>query len=143
LLRHKWTVAIILLRLGHYAVGLAEDERLIVSKTGARYVKNRQRQGGQATNRFVRNREKWIQELFDEAGQVARSRFEQYDGRIDWLALGGDRLVLAQFLKRVRLPAGLEDRLLPWQVPVERPGRSAMESAVRDAWASRVYESPA
>ena len=142
LLNHRWTVAIILLRLGHYAVGIAEDERLVASKVGARYVKNRQRQGGQSTNRFARNRDKWIRELFDEAGEVARSRFEEYEGRIDWLALGGDRLVLAQFLKRVRLPEGLAERLLPWQVPVERPGRSALEPAVRDAWASRVYESP-
>lgn len=143
LLSHRWTVAVILLRLGHYAVGVADDERLVVSKTGARYVKNRQRQGGQSAARFARNREKWIQQLFDEAGEVAASRFTEFGRHIDWLALGGDRQVLSQFMKRVKLPGGLADRVLPWQLPVDRPRRDALESAVHDAWASRIYEIPA
>ena len=64
LLKYPWTVAIVLLRLGRYSFGIAEDERLTVHKTGSRYVKNRQRKGGQSASRFVRNREKAIQQLY-------------------------------------------------------------------------------
>ena len=134
------TLGIILLRLGHFAVGIAEDGALVTTKTGSRYVKGQHRKGGQSSNRFRRNREKWIRELFDKTGEVANSRFGDYPGRIDHLALGGDRVVLGQFLKRVKLPDGLPERVLPTRLPVDRPGRAALDSAVRDAWSFRVFE---
>lgn len=134
------TLGIILLRLGHYAVGIAEDGNLVTTKTGSRYVKGQHRKGGQSSNRFRRNREKWIRELFDQAGEIASSRFSQYPGRIDHLVLGGDRVVLGQFLKRVKLPDGLPDRVLPDRLPVVRPGRAALDSAVHDAWSFRAFE---
>jgi len=134
------TLGIILLRLGHFAVGIAEDGKLITTKTGSRYVKGQHRKGGQSSNRFRRNREKWIRELFDQAGEVASSRFREYQGRIDHIVMGGDRLVLGQFLKRVRLPDDLSDRVLPNRLSVNRPGRAALDSAVHDAWSFRVFE---
>ncbi len=142
LLRERLAVAIILLRLGHYSFGIAEDERLAVHKTGGRYVKNRQRKGGQSAARFVRNREKAVQELFNEVAEVARSRIDAHEGEIDWLVFGGDRNVILQFLKRVQLPGGLEERVAPWRVPVERPGFGELEKAVTSAWSCRLWERP-
>ena len=133
------TVGIILLRLGYYAVGVARDEGLVVTKTGSRYVKGSHRAGGQSANRFKRNREKWIREFFDEACDVARTRFAQSPGPIDWLALGGDRQVLYRFLKRCPQLSDLAGRTTPWPVPVNRPGRTALNDAVRYVWSSRVW----
>ena len=56
------------------------------------------------------------------------------------MALGGDRVVLGQFLKRVKLPDGLPERVLTNRLPVNRPGRAALDSAVRDAWSFRVFD---
>ncbi len=134
------TLGIILLRLGHFAVGIAENGVLVTTKTGSRYVKGQHRKGGQSSNRFRRNREKWIRELFDEAGEIASSRFNDYPGRIEHLALGGDRVVLGRFLKRVKLPDDLAERVLPTRLSVDRPGRAALDSAVHDAWSFRLFE---
>ncbi len=142
-LEQRLTVAIILLRLGHYSFCIASDEKLAVHKTGGRYVKNRQRKGGQSASRFVRNREKAIQQLFDQVAEVARSRIEAHEGHIDWLAFGGDRNVILQFQKRLLLPNGLADRILPWRIPVERPGIDELRKAVASAWSCRVWERPA
>ena len=136
------TVAIILLRLGHFAIAIAEDGELVTTKTGSRYVKGKHRKGGQSSNRFRRNREKWIRELFDQVGGVANSRFREYPRHIDHLALGGDRVVLGQFLKRVKFPVGLGERVLSNRLTVSRPGRAALEIAVREAWSLRVYVPP-
>ena len=133
------TVGIILLRLGYYAIGVARDEELVVTKTGSRYVKGSHRAGGQSANRFKRNREKWIREFFDEACEVARTRFAQLPGPIDWLALGGDRQVLSRFLKRCPQLSDLAERTTPWPVSVNRPGRTALDDAVRFVWSSRVW----
>lgn len=134
------TVGIVLLRLGYYAVGVAKDEDLTVTKTGSRYVKGSHRAGGQSANRFKRNREKWVREFFDEACEVACTRFAQSPGQIDWLALGGDRQVLSRFLKRCPQLSILAERTSPWPVPVNRPGRTALDDAVRHVWSSRVWE---
>ncbi len=134
------TIGIILLRLGHWAVAIAEDGELVVTKTGSRYVKGQHRKGGQSSNRFRRGREKWIRELFDQAGEMASARFRDYPGRLEFLSLGGDRVVLGQFLKRVKLPDGLGDRALSNRVAVDQPGRKALDNAVRDAWSYRVFE---
>jgi peptide subunit release factor 1 (eRF1) len=134
------TIAIILLRLGHWAVGIAEDGKLVVTKTGSRYVKNQHRKGGQSSNRFRRGREKWIRELFDKAGEEASVRFRDYPGHLEFLKLGGDRVVLGQFLKRIKLPDDLGDRALPNRVAVDQPGRKALDDAVREAWSYRLFE---
>lgn len=133
-------VGMILLRLGHWAVAIAEDGKLVVTKTGSRYVKSQHKKGGQSSNRFRRGREKWIRELFDQAGEVASARFRDYPGHIDYLSLGGDRVVLGRFLKRVKLPNDIGERVLPNRIAVDQPGRKALESAVLDAWSYRVYE---
>ena len=133
------TVGMILLRLGYYAVGVARDEELVVTKTGSRYVKGSHRAGGQSANRFKRNREKWIREFFDEACEVVRTRFAQSPGPIDWLALGGDRQVHSRFMKRCPHLADLVNRTTPWPVPVNRPGRTALDDAARYVWSSRVW----
>ena len=133
-------VGIILLRLGHWAIAIAEDGELVVTKTGSRYVKGQHRKGGQSSNRFRRGREKWIRELFDQAGEVASERFRDYPGHIDFLSLGGDRVVLGRFLKRVKLPDDICRRVLPNRIAVDQPGRKALDSAVLDAWSYRVFE---
>jgi len=133
-------IAIILLRLGNWAIAIAEDGELVVTKTGSRYVKNQHKKGGQSSNRFRRGREEWIRELFDQAGEVASARFRDYSGHLEYLAMGGDRVVLGQFLKRIKLPDGLGDRALPNRISVDKPGRKALDAAVRDVWSYRMYE---
>jgi len=139
LLLRKRLVAVVLLRLGAYAVGILHDGHLVLSKTGTRYVRGRHRAGGQSQRRFERNREKWVRELFDEVCGVCRSRLGPYAGGLQHLAIGGDRHVLGQFLKRCGWLAPLADRLLPSHVPVRRPGLAALRRAGEAVWSSRVY----
>jgi len=139
LLQRKRLVAVVLLRLGAYAVGVLNDGQLVLSKTGTRYVHGRHRAGGQSQRRFQRNREKWIRELFDEACGVCRSRLAPYAGELRHLAIGGDQHVLGQFLKRCEWLEPLAECLLSARVPVRRPGLTALQRAGRSVWSSQVY----
>ena len=124
------TVGVILLRLGYYAIGVANDGALLVTKSGSRYVRGKHRAGGQSASRFKRNREKWIREFFDEACEVARTRFAQAPGPIDWLAMGGDRQVLARFLKRCSSLGGPRDN-------ERRRGKSPSIAPAEQPWTAR------
>ena len=136
------TVAIVLLRLGAYAVGVAVDGKLEVTKSDTRYVKGRHKAGGQSQRRFERNREKWVRELFDKACRDAKERFAPFSASIDHLALGGDRQVLNSFMKRCRALSPLQDRLLPVRVAVDRPNTGALKTAAHDLWSWRVHWAP-
>ena len=92
------TVAALLVRLGGYAVGVFEGERLAVSKTGSRFVKGRHRKGGSSANRFRRRREEQERELVDEAAAQAARVLGPWESRIERVALGGDRSAVGRVL---------------------------------------------
>jgi hypothetical protein len=84
-------VAALLVRLGGYAVGVFEGERLVASKVGSRFVKGRHRKGGSSANRFRRRREEQARALTDTAAAVAVRVLEPWRDRVEFVALGGDR----------------------------------------------------
>jgi hypothetical protein len=138
LLSQPRTVGVVLLRLGHYAVGLFEGERLVDSKTGHRFVKGRHKAGGQSAQRFVRIREKQIREMFDKACEAVQARFEPVERELDHVFLGGDRHTLGAFLKRCPYLRRLEDRTMKRLLPVARPSQDALEAMPREIFKSQV-----
>jgi hypothetical protein len=84
-------VGVILVRLGGYAAGLFEGERLIVSKVGARHVQGRSAAGGWSQQRFARRRGKQAGEALRAAADAAVRVLGPHAGELDALVLGGDR----------------------------------------------------
>src|SRR3954453_22151264 len=84
-------VAAVLVRLGGFAVGVFEGERLVASKVGSRFVKGRHKKGGSSSGRFRRRREEQARALLGAAAETAERVLEPYRGRIQHVALGGDR----------------------------------------------------
>ena len=138
LLSEPRRVGVVLLRLGRYAVGLFEGERLVDSKTGQRFVKGRHKAGGQSAQRFVRIREKQIREMFDKACEAVQARFEPVERELDHVFLGGDRHTLGAFLKRCPYLRRLEDRTMKRLLPVARPSQAALEAMPREIFKSQV-----
>jgi hypothetical protein len=138
LLSEPRTVGVVLLRLGRYAVGLFEGERLIDSKCDQRFVKGRHKAGGQSATRFVRIREKQIREMFDKACEAVQAHFEPVERELDHIFLGGDRHTLGAFLKRCPYLRRLEDRTMKRLLPAARPGQEALEAMPREILKSQV-----
>src|SRR5436190_8159716 len=96
-------VAALLVRLGGYAVGVFEGERLVASKVGTRFVKGRHKKGGSSSSRFRRRREEQARVLLDAAAETFERVVEPYS--VEFVALGGDRRAVDQVLERIDLPA--------------------------------------
>ena len=71
-------VAALLVRLGGYAVGVFEGEKLVASKVGSRFVKGKHKKGGSSASRFRRRREEQARALIEEAAEVAASVLEPW-----------------------------------------------------------------
>jgi peptide subunit release factor 1 (eRF1) len=136
-LARECTVAALLVRLGGYAVGVFEGERLVASKVGTRFVKGRHKKGGSSANRFRRRREEQERELIDAAAETAASVLEPYRDRIEHVALGGDRAAAARVAER--LP-WLAEKTLPRFFAVPDPRQRVLERLPYDLYAAEISE---
>jgi Actinobacteria/chloroflexi VLRF1 release factor len=134
------TVAALLVRLGGYAVGVFEGERLAASKVGARFVKGRHRAGGSSANRFRRRREGQERALVAEAAEQAATVLSPWRERVERAAFGGDRGAVRRVLAARPELDWLEPLALPRFFTVSEPRRRVLEQLPYQLYAAEVIE---
>jgi Actinobacteria/chloroflexi VLRF1 release factor len=135
-------VAALLVRLGGYAVGVLEGERLVASKVGTRFVKGKHKKGGSSANRFRRRRDEQARALIEAATETAARVLEPWRGRVEHVALGGDRAAVRQVLADPRL-AWLEAKALQRFFRVHDPRQRDLERLPYELYAAEVATSTA
>lgn len=135
-------VGVLLVRLGGYAVGVFEGERLIASKVGQRLVHGRHRAGGSSAKRFSRRREEQAKALIEEAAATAVRVLTPHLERIEFVALGGDRSALARTVAARRELAALEERAMPRFFSVPEPRQRVLERVIDDIYSAEVTTEP-
>ena len=129
--------AALLVRLGGYAVGVFEGERLVASKVGSRFVKGRHKKGGSSAKRFRRRREEQERALLDAAAETAARVLEPYRDRIEHVALGGDRAAVRRVVER--LP-WLQQKALPRFFTVADPRQRELDRLPYELYAAELTE---
>ena len=138
LLAGRLRVAVVVIRLGRYAVGVLDGDALVASKTDTRYVKSRHRAGGSSQRRFERSRERLMRELYDKTCAVASDVLRPFADSLDYLLLGGERQTVGGLLRRCETLRKLEPITLRRRLNVRRPGQAALEAVHAEVWTSRV-----
>jgi len=133
-------VAALLVRLGGFAVGVFEGERLVASKVGTRFVKGRHKKGGSSANRFRRRREKQARELVEAAAKTALGVLEPWHGRVEFAALGGDRQAVDEVLEAEPRLAWLAERALPRFFTTGDPRLRELERLPYDLYSAETTE---
>ena len=133
-------VAVLLVRLGGYAAGVLDGERVVASKVGQRFVKNRHKKGGSSSNRFRRRREEQAKALVEEAADVAARVLEPWRDRAERVALGGDRAAIEGVLAARADLAWLRERALPRFFTVPEPRLRVLEALPYDLYAVEVEQ---
>jgi hypothetical protein len=136
------TVAVVLVRMGGFAVGVFEGERLAASKVGTRFVKGRHKKGGSSANRFRRRRGEQERELVDAAAGEAARVLAPWQGRVDAVALGGDRAAVARVLESRADLAWLAPLALERFFDVPEPRLRVLEDLPYQLYAAKVVEEP-
>jgi len=140
LLQQDLTLALILIRLGAYAIGVYQGDRLVASKGGTGLVHGRHRAGGQSQRRFERHREKQMEYFFERVCGHIREMIEPRLSQIDYVLYGGERNTLLAFLKQCRFAQQLDSRTLERVLDIREPRQATLFKAVDQAWGSRVLE---
>lgn len=134
-------VGAVLVRLGGYAVGVFEGEQLVASKVGQRLVHGRHRAGGSSANRFRRRRDEQARTALQEAGEVAARILGPERGRLDAVALGGDRTAVRRMIELEPELAWLEELALERFFAVPEPRRAVLDKLPYDLYAVELEES--
>ena len=139
LLGVDYNIALVLVHLGAYAVGLCRGEKLITSKVGTGLVHGRHKKGGSSQMRFQRRREKQATEFLDRVCLHAREHLEPQAKTIDYMVYGGPRQTVMQLQKHCPFLRAFQDRVLT-VLDVPDPRRDVLEKAVVRLWSSRITE---
>ena len=135
-------VAIVLVRMGGYAVGVFEGEQLVASKVGTRFVKGRHKKGGSSSNRFRRRRGEQERELVDAAASEAARVLGPWAGKVEHVALGGDRSAVGRVLDSRADLAWLQPLALERFFDVPEPRLRVLEALPYQLYAAKVVEEP-
>jgi len=135
-------VGAVLVRLGGYAVGVFEGERLVASKVGQRLVHGRHRAGGSSANRFRRRREEQARALIGEAAETAVRVLEPWRDRVEFVAFGGDLGAITKVLETSPDLGWLSPRSIPRFFTVPDPRRRVLERLPYDLYAAQLSEEP-
>jgi len=140
LLRHDFTLALILVRLGAYAVGVCHGETLIVSKVGTGLVHARHKKGGSSQHRFARHREKQIEQFMARVCGHAREQIEPYVQALDYVVYGGARVTIRSLRKRCSFLSQFDNCALPPLLDIPAPRKAVLEAAIGQVWSSSLTE---
>ncbi len=140
LLKRNYRIALVLVRLGAYAIGICDGETLTSSKVGTGLVHGRHRQGGSSAHRFERHRDKQIEYFLTRVCQHAREHLEPNARELDYLVYGGARTTILLLQKRCPFLGQFENRTLPPLLDIPDPRQAVLETAISRVWSSTVVE---
>lgn len=140
LLSHDYIIALILVRLGAYAVGICHGENLISSKVGTGLVHGRHRKGGSSAHRFERHRDKQIESFLTRVCQHAREHLEPHEKALDYMAYGGARTTIQLLQRQCPFLTKLDNYTLPPLLEIPEPRQVVLETAIKQVWSSTLLE---
>jgi peptide subunit release factor 1 (eRF1) len=140
LISRDYQIGIVLVRLGHFSVGVCHGEKLILHDSGTGLIHGRHRQGGSSAARFQRRRKDQTHHFLERVSEHLQETLEPYARTIDFFIYGGARVTILRLQKQCPFLAQFDNRLLPPLLDVEDPRFSVLEKAVSDIWSSKFTE---
>lgn len=140
LLSRDYMIALILVRLGSFSVGVARGTGLLSSKTGTGVVHARHKKGGSSQARFARHREKQIETFLDRVCGHAREQIEPHARSLDYVVYGGARSTILSLRKSCPFLNQFDDRIVRMILDIPDPRRAVLEKALSDVWSTTVVE---
>jgi len=140
LLSQDFMVALVLVRLGAYSIGICQGTKLLDSKTGTGLVHSRHKKGGSSQARFARHREKQIEQFLNRVCVHAREHIEPHARSLDYLVYGGARGTILLLRKQCPFLRQFEDRILRMMLDIPEPRKAVLEQSVVSLWSTSVLE---
>lgn len=133
-------IALVLIRLGAYSIGICRGTELLDSKTGTGLVHARHKKGGSSQARFARHREKQIEQFLTRVCSHVREHIEPHARSLDYLVYGGARTTILLFRKQCRFLSQFDDHILRMLLDIPEPRQAVLEKAIGTIWSTDIVE---
>jgi peptide subunit release factor 1 (eRF1) len=140
LLSQDFLIALVLVRLGAYSIGVCQGTKLIDSKTGTGLVHARHKKGGSSQARFARHREKQIEQFLERVCGHVREHIEPHARSLDYLVYGGAKTTILSLRKQCPFLSQFDDRILRMLLDIPEPRKTVLEKAIGTVWSTDVIE---
>ena len=140
LLKHDFKIALFLVRLGAYAIGLYHGESLVDSKVGTGLVHGRHKKGGSSQQRFQRHREKQIESFLDRVCSHIQERIVQQARTLDYVVYGGAWTTILSLQKQCPFLQQFDNRTLAPLLDIPEPRKGVLETSIGRVWSSSLAE---
>jgi len=140
LLNQDFLIALVLVRLGAYSIGICRGTELIDRKTGTGLVHARHKKGGSSQARFARHREKQIEQFLARVCGHVREHIEPHARSLDYVVYGGAKTTILSLRKQCPFLSQFDDRILRMLLDIPEPRRVVLEKAIGTVWSTYVIE---
>jgi hypothetical protein len=137
-LKRDYVIALVLVRLGAYAIGICNGESLASSKVGTGLVHGRHKKGGSSAHRFERHRDKQIEYFLSRVCVRAREQLEPHLQSLDYVVYGGARTTIQLLQKQCPFLGQLDKPTLPPLLDIPEPRQAVLTTAISRVWSSTV-----
>jgi len=140
LLTSDFVIALILVRLGYYSIGISRGDRIIESKSGTGLVHGRHRKGGSSQRRFERRRENQAREFLERVCKHVQEIVKPHKSTMDYIVYGGAHTTLLSLHKLCPYLTELDTTVLPSLLTIPPPRRAVLEACLQEIWSTAVIE---
>jgi hypothetical protein len=140
LLEQDLTIALVLVRMGAYAIGVFQGESLLSSKVGTGLVHSRHKKGGSSQHRYERHRDKQIEFFFSRVCAHTREKLEPHLQHLDYLCYGGEDFTIRSFREQCQFLKKLDNRTMEVRLNIREPKQASLEAAIGEVWSSQVVQ---
>jgi hypothetical protein len=140
LLSNDFLIALILVRLGAFSLGICQGTKIIDSKTGTGLVHARHKKGGSSQARFARHREKQIEEFLGRVCGHLQEHIGPHARSLDYLVYGGARTTILSLRKRCPMLSQFDGRILRTLLNISEPRKAVLEKAIGTIWFTAIIE---
>ncbi|MQA60062.1 MAG: hypothetical protein GEU86_00895 [Actinophytocola sp.] len=130
-------IGLLLVRLGAHSMGVAEGDRVVISRTDRHLVHGRNAAGGWSQHRFARRRDKQAREALERVARDAYEVLVPELATLDAVVLGGDRKAVDELRADAKL-GPLFARAEPRLLELGEPRRSVLDEAAVQARAVEI-----
>jgi hypothetical protein len=140
IIKKDYIVALIVIRMGIYGIGIFEGEKMLDSKVGTGLVHGRHKKGGSSQRRYERHRDKQVEYFFNRVCGHVREKLESRLKSIQILYFGGEIHTVKLFTEYCDFLKPLMDRRSDVLLNVREPRQKALADAIHIVYSSRVIE---
>ena len=128
IMEKQYTLGIVLVTWGSYAVGVFHDDSLLNSKVGTGHIHKEHKKGGSSQKRFARRTEEQRKDFLRKVSCRIEEKFRGYT--LDFIFFGGNRLICNPLLNNCKYLQTQSTKLSTRIINVKRANQESLEQSL-------------